>query len=200
MPWRCLEVRFWVSIPNYQAKLGNIYTEALAMSAAECSSDELHSRHLQVGSRSLASSHNTNHSLFFARSCRCRCFWGDAGSYRGTVYTHTCKHTLAHSLTHMCVCVCVYTYVCVCIYTYFCMKYTHPRHLYVKYAHTHTHSHTHTHTLGVGVFGASRIVQRQRGVTQRSAGDGGGRRPTSRPAARARRRAVVNTSKNKKQK
>jgi hypothetical protein len=116
MPWRCLEVRFWVSIPNYQAKLGNIYTEALAMSAAECSSDELHSRHLQVGSRSLASSHNTNHSLFFARSCRCRCFWGDAGSYRGTVYTHTCKHTLAHSLTHMCVCVCVCIHTCVCVY------------------------------------------------------------------------------------
>ena len=48
MPWRCLEVRFWVSIPNYQSKLGQIYTEALTRSAEECSSDEVHARHLQV--------------------------------------------------------------------------------------------------------------------------------------------------------
>jgi len=48
MPWRCLEVRFWVSIPNYQSKLCHIYTEALAKSFAECSSDEVHARHLQV--------------------------------------------------------------------------------------------------------------------------------------------------------
>ena len=48
MPWRCMEVRFWVSIPNYQSMLSRIYTNALAKSVQECSSDEVHSRHLQV--------------------------------------------------------------------------------------------------------------------------------------------------------
>jgi hypothetical protein len=43
-----MEVRFWVSIPNYQSMLSRIYTNALAKSVQECSSDEVHSRHLQV--------------------------------------------------------------------------------------------------------------------------------------------------------
>ena len=48
MPWRCLDVRFWVSIPKYQSKLGEIYTQALDKCKDECSSDEVHARHLQV--------------------------------------------------------------------------------------------------------------------------------------------------------
>lgn len=54
MPWRCLEVRFWVSIANYQSRLCPIYTAALARSTEECSSDEVHTRHLQVIARSLS--------------------------------------------------------------------------------------------------------------------------------------------------
>ena len=48
MPWLCLEVRFWTIIPNYQAKLWKIYSEALVRSAAESSADEVHSCYLQV--------------------------------------------------------------------------------------------------------------------------------------------------------
>jgi tetratricopeptide (TPR) repeat protein len=48
MPWRCLEVRFWVTVPHYQSKLGKIYTDALRISPASCTDDEVHARQLGV--------------------------------------------------------------------------------------------------------------------------------------------------------
>lgn len=48
MPWRCLEVRFWVTVPHYQSKLGQIYTDALRISPASCTDEEVHARQLGV--------------------------------------------------------------------------------------------------------------------------------------------------------
>lgn len=48
MPWRCTELRHWVSIPSYQSKMGQIYTDALSQTAESCTSDELHMRQLAI--------------------------------------------------------------------------------------------------------------------------------------------------------
>ena len=48
MPWRCLDVTFWVTICDFKSKLGGFYQGALAQYAQNCTSDEVHERYMQV--------------------------------------------------------------------------------------------------------------------------------------------------------